>query len=88
MKAAPFWNSNLNDLWKVRCSSENLYLSFKCDGCIALRKDSCCHNLKLIKNCLTKFSVRQNANSKISLSKTWLIWLTRPQMTLLKCGND
>ena len=31
-KAAPFWNSNLNDLWKARCSSENLYLSFKCDG--------------------------------------------------------
>ena len=30
-KAAPFWNSNLNDLWKARCSSENLYLSFKCD---------------------------------------------------------
>ena len=26
-KAAPFWNDNLNDLWKERCRSENLYLS-------------------------------------------------------------
>ena len=31
-KAAPFWDSNLNCLWKMRCKSEQLYLSYKCDG--------------------------------------------------------
>ena len=31
-KAAPFWNNDLSELWKARCRSENLYLSFKCDG--------------------------------------------------------
>ena len=31
-KSAPFWNSDLNCLWKERCQSENLYMDFKCDG--------------------------------------------------------
>ena len=31
--------------------------------CIALGKDSCCLNLKLIKNCLTTFSVRQRLDA-------------------------
>ena len=31
-KSAPFWNKELNDLWKIRCNSESKYLSFRCDG--------------------------------------------------------
>ena len=30
-KAAPFWNSELQQLWQYRCDCEKYYLSFKCD---------------------------------------------------------
>ena len=30
-KAAPFWNSELQQLWQNRCDCEKYYLSFKCD---------------------------------------------------------
>ena len=48
-KSAPFWNDNLNNLWKIRCASENLYLSFKCDGKIQsqrVKKQSLLANFK------------------------------------------
>ena len=31
-KSAPFWNPELNRLWTERCNSENLYLSYYCEG--------------------------------------------------------
>ena len=31
-KAAPFWNSELQQLWTTRCNAEKEYLAFKCNN--------------------------------------------------------
>ena len=86
-KSQPFWNTDLEQLWKEVCRTERLYLQFTVSNNGQLDwKNIWGQILKVLRSCLTKNSGILNANNLLIIllicGLSWKGWVSHPILEL------